>query len=484
MNITVEDVDEPPGSVEPVMVTTLSSSELMARWSMAPNTGPKLEYQVQYRKQGKPGMDSTLDDELDDALETTISGLDSNTTYQIQVRARNDEGDGPWAEGIGITEKASLTVVFSAAAYTVREGDIATTTVTVTPTADRNVTVAVTTAGAGATLSGLNADNTLVITREQDSISFTIFGDQDDDAVNDEVVLTLSTGDDGVSVGTPSATTITVVDDDEPNSPPEFATTTVELSIPEDSSVGTLLGDPISAIDPEDDPLTYSLSDEGSEYFEVSDQAQITLGASLNHEDTPSYTLTLSVLDNKDDIGNPDSETDASITVNITVEDVDEPPDTPNSVTVSANAANPTTALDASWTMPSTTGIPVITGYDVQYRELGQDAWIDHTFSGMSTGTTIEDLNTGTVYEVQVQANNDEGKSGWSTPGSGATGTQEPTPEPTPQPTPETAPSSGGGSNQESNTAPHFDEGSVTLIVNENSTEGSRVGSPIDRQGQ
>ena len=79
-----------------------------------------------------------------------------------------------------------------------------------------------------------------------------------------------------------------------PTARPTFATTTVNRIIPENSPVGTLLGDPIAATDPENDSLTYSLSGEGSEYFNVNNQGQITLRASLNYEDKPSYTLTLS----------------------------------------------------------------------------------------------------------------------------------------------------------------------------------------------
>ena len=100
----------------------------------------------------------------------------------------------------------------------------------------------------------------------------------------------------------------------------------------------------------------------------MSNQGQIKLSASLNHEEMPSYTLTLSVRDSKDGIGNPDSVTDDSVTVNVTVNDVDEPPGVPTGLSVSTNDDNPTTALDVSWTAPDTTGIPEITGYDVQYR--------------------------------------------------------------------------------------------------------------------
>ena len=57
------------------------------------------------------------------------------------------------------------------------------------------------------------------------------------------------------------------------------------------------------------------------------------------------------------------------------------------------------------------TGIPSITGYDVQYREHSEADWIDHDFASVSTTTmtTIPDLASNTTYQVQVRAKNDEG---------------------------------------------------------------------------
>ena len=104
----------------------------------------------------------------------------------------------PPVRSSGTTEKANLTVAFISATYTLNEGDTATSTVTVTPTADRDVTVTITMTGAGATLSGLT-NEMLTIERGENSDSFTISADQDNDATDGEVVLTLSTDDDGVS---------------------------------------------------------------------------------------------------------------------------------------------------------------------------------------------------------------------------------------------------------------------------------------------
>ena len=375
-------------------------------------------YEVQYRMQGKTDWIDHDFDSVATTTQTTITGLASNMNYEAQVRAINAEGPGEWSPtSIAKTTEADLTIAFSAATYTVDEGGTATSTVAVNPTADRNVTVTIAMTGTGATLSGLT-NGMLTIARGQSSATFTISGDEDnDDAMNDEVTLTLNTDDDGVSVGSPSTTTVTIIDDGVPNSPPTFDTTTVYRIITEDSPVSTLLGDPIAANDPEGDSLTYSLSGEGSELFNVDSHGQITLSATLNHEGTPSYSLTLSVRDGKDDGGNPDSKTDTSVTVNVTVVDVEEPPGTPTDLSALPYSERPATALDVRWTPPNTTGIPPITGYDVQYRLQGETDWIDHVFDsvGTTTNTTISNLESNTSYQVQVRAINDEGEGEWAT---------------------------------------------------------------------
>ena len=80
--------------------------------------------------------------------------------------------------------------------------------------------------------------------------------------MDDEVTLTLSKDEDTYNVVLGNPATVTIVDDEVPNKPPAFATTTVNRTwlIPEDSPVGAVLGDPIAATDPEGDSLTYSLS--------------------------------------------------------------------------------------------------------------------------------------------------------------------------------------------------------------------------------
>ena len=209
ITIAITDVNEPPGP--PTDLSALPYSERPAtaldlQWT-PPNTSgipPITGYDVQYRLQGETDWIDHVFDSVGTTTNTTISDLESNTTYQVQVRAINDEGEGEWAPTTGTTQKADLTVAFRASTYTVDEGGTATVTVTVIPNADRNVTLTVSMTGTGATLSELGTGNTLTILRGQGYASFTVSGAQDNDAVNDEATLTLATDDDGVSVGSPS----------------------------------------------------------------------------------------------------------------------------------------------------------------------------------------------------------------------------------------------------------------------------------------
>ena len=256
ITVNVTDVNEPPGAPTGLSASTNHDSPTTAldvSWTAPDTSGipPITGYDLQYRVQGE--TDWTAHDFLSDGntTKTTISDLASNTTYQVQVRAKNDEGEGQWVMDSGTTDKALLTVAFSSATYTVREGESATTTVTVMPTADRDITVTVTMTGTDATLSGLGAGGTLTIECGSNSGSFAIAGDEDDDATDDEVTLTLDADQDSyVFSVSPSTTTVTIIDDEEPNKPPVIATTSPITVDENQTAVATL-----EASDADDDPI-------------------------------------------------------------------------------------------------------------------------------------------------------------------------------------------------------------------------------------
>ena len=110
-------------------------------------------------------------------------------------------------------------------------------------------------------------------------------------------------------------------------------------------------------------------------------------------------------------------ELEAEQTFTISVTDEREPPDVPEAPTFSGETAE---SLQVSWSEPDNTG-PAITDYDVQYREKGTGRFTGALHDGPGRTLTISDLKSGTVYEVQVRATNDEGTGGWSDPGEGMT---------------------------------------------------------------
>ena len=117
--------------------------------------------------------------------------------------------------------------------------------------------------------------------------------------------------------------TVTVTVDDA-NEAPEFpATETGARSVAENLPPGVRVGAPVEAEDVDNnDTLTYSLSGGGASSFVIDeDTGQLETGVSLNHEARNSYSLTVSVRDSKDTAGIPDTRTDDTIRVTITVTD-------------------------------------------------------------------------------------------------------------------------------------------------------------------
>ena len=110
-------------------------------------------------------------------------------------------------------------------------------------------------------------------------------------------------------------------------------------------------------------------------------------------------------------------ELEADQTFTLRVTDEREPPAIPEAPTFSGETAE---SLTVNWSEPDNTG-PAISDYDVQYREKGTGRFIDGQHAGPGRSLMLDDLEPGTVYEVQVRATNDEGTSDWSESGEGMT---------------------------------------------------------------
>ena len=103
--------------------------------------------------------------------------------------------------------------------------------------------------------------------------------------------------------------------------------------------------------------------------------------------------------------------------ITVIVENVDEPPGKPDPPTVSDETES---SLTVTWTEPANTG-PDIANYHVQYRIGSSGAFTDWPDTGPSRTRTITGLRSGRTYQIQVQAENDEGKGAWSNSVNGTT---------------------------------------------------------------
>ena len=109
IRVTVENVDEPPGSAwspRPFLKPTFDS--LRVEWTEPDNMGPAITgYVVRYQDVG--GGDIT-EVQAGTGLFWTLTGLDGNTLYEVQVQASNEEGAGPWSEPVRARTEVPLTV--------------------------------------------------------------------------------------------------------------------------------------------------------------------------------------------------------------------------------------------------------------------------------------------------------------------------------------------------------------------------------------
>ena len=106
----------------------------------------------------------------------------------------------------------------------------------------------------------------------------------------------------------------------------EFPNTSATRSIAENSAAGTNVGAAVTATDTENHTLYYSLNGTDKDSFNVGlNTGQITVktGSIPDYEAKTSYSLTVEVSDRKDTNDNADTKIDDTITVTISVTDVE-----------------------------------------------------------------------------------------------------------------------------------------------------------------
>ena len=131
--VEVGDVEEPPGTPRlNVSAVEGDGTRLRAGWSAAENTGPPAVYDLRHREAGGVGWTDGPGGVA--GRSATIAGLARDTEYEVQVRARNDEGESAWsASARGTTDSERSVRMDMVAVY---EGETAAFTIEVTRAAE------------------------------------------------------------------------------------------------------------------------------------------------------------------------------------------------------------------------------------------------------------------------------------------------------------------------------------------------------------
>ena len=98
VTITVTDVEEPPDRPAAPSVSSVdgNTTGLDVNWTAPSNTGPDIDdYDLRYRE-GSSGSWTNGPQNVS-GTSATIGSLTESTSYQVQVLARNAEGDSPWS---------------------------------------------------------------------------------------------------------------------------------------------------------------------------------------------------------------------------------------------------------------------------------------------------------------------------------------------------------------------------------------------------
>ena len=116
--VTIEVLDElePPASPARPGVATVDTTSVLVTWTAPANAGkpPISRYDVQRRIKDS-GDDYVISNRNVRSTNDTVVNLEPQSTYEVQVRANNDEGDGAWSQpGEGMTALTTPAALFVA----------------------------------------------------------------------------------------------------------------------------------------------------------------------------------------------------------------------------------------------------------------------------------------------------------------------------------------------------------------------------------
>ena len=205
-------------------------TSLTVVWDQPANTGGESPtgYDMRYIM--------TSEDETDDASWTeqlgawtessgvrsyTITGLETGVQYDVQVRAENSVGKGPWsATEAGTPQEAdvpSVTANFEQSSYNVTEGGDVSIAVTLSADPERSVAIPITTTNQGTATDADYSGVPLEVTFQSGDTEVTFTFTATEDLVDDDgewVKVTFGALPAGVSEGTTTEATVSITDND------------------------------------------------------------------------------------------------------------------------------------------------------------------------------------------------------------------------------------------------------------------------------
>ena len=216
--IRVRNMAEPPSTPSRLTTLQVNPTSMVVSWTPPNNTGrPDITgYDVQYRKSSEtawtPGPQAVTD------TNAALTGLEPSTTYYVQVRANNDEGDSPWTSTLSrSTRSLSPGIAITKTSVTVTEGN--TTTYFIVLGSQPTTSVRVSLSGYGSTAVSISQNYHIFNTEDWNTPkAVTVTASEDADSRDKTVTIdhSVTTDDTDYAAITIPSLTVTIIDDDTP----------------------------------------------------------------------------------------------------------------------------------------------------------------------------------------------------------------------------------------------------------------------------
>ena len=408
VTITVTDVDEPPGrpAAPTVSATAGSTTSLDVSWTAPTNTGPAIaSYDLQYRA-GTSG-NFTNGPQNVTGTSAAIGSLAADTSYEVQVRATNAEGDGDWSfAGTGRTTATSA------------PGAPTGLTATVSGTTAINLSWTAPGSTGGSAITGYKIEvspngtsgwTDQVANTNSTATTYAHTGLAAGDTRHYRVSAINANGA-GTASNVDSATTGTSV----PGAPTGLTATAsgatqIDLSWTAPGSTG---GAAITGYKIEVSPN--GTSGWTDQVANTNSTATTYAHTGLGGGTTRHYRVSAINTNGAGTASNVDSATTGATA-----------PGAPTGLTATASG---TTQIDLSWSAPGSTGGSAITGYKIEVSSNGTSSWTNLVANTNSTATTYAHtgLASGDTRHYRVSAINTNGTGTASNVDSATTGTTAP----------------------------------------------------------